>query len=273
MSSDRTGQARKNATGGRMSMAGLGLDRNSDLSLYQQVATHLRNLILDGRLPAGTRLLGSRQLAAELGCSRAIVLAAFDLLYSEGYLQSVPRGGVEVAAVARPSRPSEPALDEETGGGGLSDRWRSVLDTRYDFDLDSPFSPGTPDLSGFPFDIWSRLLRQSWVNPPPSACAAMAPLGWPPLRAATAEYLGAVRGLLCSPEEVAITPASAGALDLCCRMLLDPSDEVWVEEPGFIEARRSLKAAGAKLVPVPVARAGSASPKASAARPTPSWRS
>ena len=49
------------SVGQRMSMAGLGLDRNSDLSLYQQVATHLRNLILDGRLPAGARLLGSRR--------------------------------------------------------------------------------------------------------------------------------------------------------------------------------------------------------------------
>ncbi|WP_163317550.1 aminotransferase class I/II-fold pyridoxal phosphate-dependent enzyme, partial [Enterobacter hormaechei] len=74
----------------------------------------------------------------------------------------------------------------------------------------------------------------------------MSPLGWQPLREATAEFLGSVRGLLCRPEEVAITQASSGALDLCCRMLLDPGDEVWVEEPGFIEARWSLKAAGAR---------------------------
>ena len=35
-------------------------------------------------------------------------------------------------------------------------------------------------------------------------------------------------------------------------MILDPGDEVWVEEPGFVEARWALTAAGAKLVPVPV---------------------
>lgn len=236
----------------RMSMAGAGLDRNLELPLYQQVAGHLRNQILDGRLRAGTRLLGSRRLAAELGCSRAIVLTAFDLLYSEGYLQSVPRGGVEVAAVARPSGTSAPVSDADMADEGLSRRWRAVLDTPYEFDLASPFSPGAPDVSQFPFDVWSRLLRQTWANPQGTAAFNMSPLGWQPLREATAEYLGAVRGLLCQADEVAITTASSGALDLCCRMLLDPGDEVWVEEPGFIEARWSLKAAGAKLVPVPV---------------------
>lgn len=244
--------AKDGSTGRRMSMAGMHLDRQSDMPLYQQVAAHLRNQILDGRMPAGTRLLGSRKLSAELGCSRAIVLTAFDLLYAEGYLQSVPRGGVEVAAIARPSGASPAPPEAAASGAWFSERWQSLLATEYEFELGSPFSTGTPDIAEFPFDVWSRLLRQTWQNPLRSACIDMSPLGWQPLREATAEFLGSVRGLLCRPEEVAITQASSGALDLCCRMLLDPGDEVWVEEPGFIEARWSLKAAGAKLVPVPV---------------------
>lgn len=234
-------------------MAGMHLDRSADMPLYQQVAAHLRLRIVDGSLPAGTRLLGSREIAAELGCARAIVLAACDLLYAEGYLVSVPRGGVRVADIVRaPQAVPSAAAEDESPESWLSDRWRSLLGTQYDFETSSPFSTGTPDISGFPFEIWARLLRQSWHNPLRSACIDMSPLGWQPLREATAEFLGAVRGLLCRPEEVVITPASSGALDLCCRMLLDPGDEVWVEEPGFIEARWSLKAAGAKLVPVPV---------------------
>ncbi len=43
-----------------------------------------------------------------------------------------------------------------------------------------------------------------------------------------------------------------GRAGFCSRMILDPGDEVWVEEPGFVEARWALTAAGAKLVPVPV---------------------
>lgn len=240
----------------RFSVAGMHLDRAADMPLYQQVATQLRARILDGGLPAGARLMGSREIARELGCSRAIVLTALELLYAEGYLVSVPRGGVKVATLASPAATPVAPPRQGIEPARLSHRWRSVLDIAYAFDLSSPFSTGTPDVSDFPFDTWARLLRQSWRHAPRSACTDMSPLGWQPLREATAEFLGTVRGLLCRPEEVVITPASSGALDLCCRMLIDPGDEVWVEEPGFIEARWALQAAGARLVPVPVESKG-----------------
>ena len=242
--------------GRRLSMAGMPLDRGSDRPLHQQVAALLRARILDGSLAPGTRLPGSREMAAEWGCSRAIILAACELLYAEGCLVSVPRGGVRVADLRLGGTPGTSPAGAAVEAGGLSERWSSLLASDYVSEPGSPFSTGTPDFSDFPFEIWGRLLRQSWRNPPRSACLGLSPLGWQPLREATADYLGAVRGLFCRPEEVAITPGSAGALDLCCRMLLDPGDEVWVEEPGFFEARWSLTAAGARLVPVPVDEKG-----------------
>ena len=42
------------------------------------------------------------------------------------------------------------------------------------------------------------------------------------------------------------------ALDLAARVLLDPGDAVWIEEPGYPPTRAVLLAAGARLVPVPV---------------------
>ena len=72
------------------------------------------------------------------------------------------------------------------------------------------------------------------------------------MRREIANFLGSVRGLVCAPANVAVTSGTSGALDFCSRMILDQGDEVWVEEPGFVEARWTLTAAGAKLVPVPV---------------------
>ena len=42
------------------------------------------------------------------------------------------------------------------------------------------------------------------------------------------------------------------ALDLAARVLIDPGDPVWIEEPGYPPTRAVLLAAGARPVPVPV---------------------
>ena len=42
------------------------------------------------------------------------------------------------------------------------------------------------------------------------------------------------------------------ALDLCARLLLDPGDSAWIEEPGYAGARAALLGAGARVEPVPV---------------------
>jgi GntR family transcriptional regulator/MocR family aminotransferase len=242
----------------RVSIAGMHIDRASAVPIYLQIAAHLRNGILQGALPAGTQFLGSREIARELGCSRTVILTAWDLLYAEGYLESTPRGGVTVASVKQAQVNSAPAAFVSEAAstaieiGPVSDRWRSLLAFEYDTNWKSEFSPGAPDVSSFPFKEWARLLRQAWQNPRNSDCLDLPPEGHPVLRSEIANFLGSVRGLVCAPGNVAVTSGTSGALDFCSRMILDPGDEVWVEEPGFVEARWTLTAAGAKLIPVPV---------------------
>jgi GntR family transcriptional regulator/MocR family aminotransferase len=241
----------------RVSIAGMHIDRSSAVPLHLQIAAHLRDGILRGAFPAGARFLGSREIARELGCSRAAVLTAWELLYAEGYLVSTPRGGVTVASV-----PAVPAASMSEAPRGrqaavevtarTSQRWRAVMASSYDTNWASEFSPGAPEISSFPFKEWSRLLRQAWQNPTGSDCLDLPAEGHPALRREIANFLASVRGLVCRPEEVVVTSGTSGALDFLSRMLLDPGEEVWVEEPGFVEARWALTAAGAKLVPIPV---------------------
>jgi GntR family transcriptional regulator/MocR family aminotransferase len=247
----------RHSTNKRVSIAGMRIDRASAVPLHLQIAAHLRERILRGAFPAGTRFLGSREIARELGCSRTAVLTAWELLYAEGYLESTPRGGVTVASLtAAQAHADVDGPGEPTRGRGvtarISRRWASVMASHYDTNWASEFSPGAPELSSFPFKEWSRLLRQSWQNPRSADCLDLPPQGHPALRGEIANFLGSVRGLVCRPEEVVVTSGTSGALDFLSRMLLDPGEEVWVEEPGFVEARWALTAAGAKLVPIPV---------------------
>ena len=94
----------------RVSIAGMHIDRASAVPIYLQIAAHLRNGILQGALLAGTQFLGSREIARELGCSRTVILTAWDLLYAEGYLESTPRGGVTVASVKQAQVNPAPAM-------------------------------------------------------------------------------------------------------------------------------------------------------------------
>nr|WP_052568843.1 PLP-dependent aminotransferase family protein [Ktedonobacter racemifer] len=71
-----------------------------------------------------------------------------------------------------------------------------------------------------------------------------------------ATHIGITRGVHCSPEQIILTAGAQGALDLVARVLLDPGDLAWVEDPGYEGARGALLVAGAKLVPVPVDREG-----------------
>jgi GntR family transcriptional regulator/MocR family aminotransferase len=78
------------------------------------------------------------------------------------------------------------------------------------------------------------------------------PAGYLPLRHAIAAHLATARGVRCTAEQVIIVTGSQQALDLCARLLLDPGDRAWIEDPGYLGARAALVAAGAELVPVPV---------------------
>jgi len=64
-------------------------------SLHQQ----LRAAILEGRLQPGLRLPPTRSLAVAHGVSRNTVMAAYDLLLSEGYLAARQGAGTYVADV------------------------------------------------------------------------------------------------------------------------------------------------------------------------------
>lgn len=235
----------------RTSLAGLHLQRHSGVPLHQQVASHVRQLIVQGDVSPGSPLAGTRVVANELGCSRTVVLEAFELLNAEGYLESTPRGSVRVAVDLPRSASRVSARQRESSPQG-SLRWKELTQDDYRMEPQSIFSPGAPDIDDFPFDQFSRLARRVWRRPDISLCLEGSPFGYRPLREQVASYLRTVRGLICTADEVVITSGSSSALDLCGRLLIEAGDEVLVEEPGFVEARWALRAAGARLVPVRV---------------------
>ena len=60
----------------------------------------------------------------------------------------------------------------------------------------------------------------------------------------------------CNADQIVITNGAQSAFDLLARILLDPGDTVWMEEPGYYGAGAAFLSAGAKLVPSPSSDSG-----------------
>lgn len=228
------------------------LDRASPTPLQRQIYAGLREAILAGQLPAGTRLPSTRRLAETLEIGRNTVLAAFEHLADDGFVTPRSGSGTVVAAVAVTPAPSSPPSRP------LSRRVAMLMtaETPRGRGWGETLAPGTPDFEHFPFTAWSRLLARRWRRPGRELLVPEDAAGHRPLRAAIAEWLGRTRAVRCSPDQVMIVSGSQQALDLTVRVLLDPGDLAMVEDPGYDGMKGVLRAAGAEVAAVPVDRHG-----------------
>jgi GntR family transcriptional regulator / MocR family aminotransferase len=242
----------------------LQLDAKSATALHRQLYEGIRSAILAGQIIANTRLPSSRTIAHELGISRNTVLNAFEQLLAEGYLEGQPGSGTYVSHVLPDDLlrvPSSPAAQPPAPANRRLSRRGSLLaatpvSVARDQGLPRAFRPGLPAFDTFPFDVWTRLVARHWKQPPPELLSYGEPAGYWPLREAIAAYLHAARGVQCTTDQVIVVAGSQQGLDLAARVLLDPGDHVWIEDPGYVGARGALCSAGAQLVPVPIDQEG-----------------
>lgn len=245
----------------KYSLISISLDRKHKDSLQEQIFVQVQQAILTGRLAPGTRLPATRPLASELGVSRNTILGAFDRLVSEGYLEGRRGSGMQVSVVLpehllnirnrdkmAPTNPHAVGKLSRLSGQLSNPHYRS----RHTPSGLRAFRPGLPDLEHFPFKIWSRTLARFWRHPPHDLLLTGDLGGYRPLRASIAAYLNNVRGINCRTEQVFITSGAQQALDLIARVIIDPGDDVWVENPGYAGLRSTFTAAEAVINPISV---------------------
>jgi GntR family transcriptional regulator / MocR family aminotransferase len=239
--------------------ATIALDRSSPTALYRQVYDQLRDAILSGHLPPGTRLPSTRELAGDLDLARNTVLNAFEQLYAESYLERRVGDGTYVSVQIPDDllrvKSTPPARERSTGQpvskSGELVNFLSTTPGNYN-GPPRPFRTGTPALDAFPYKLWGKLLSRRWSNSAREILPYSDSVGYFPLRQAIASYVATTRGVQCIPEQLIITSGSQHALELVTRTLLEPNEGAWIEDPGFLGARAALTAAGARLIPVPV---------------------
>ncbi|WP_328999220.1 PLP-dependent aminotransferase family protein [Kribbella sp. NBC_00709] len=224
----------------------LGIDLHLDVGagaggVGRSIESALREAVISGRLPAGTRLPGTRSLADDLGLARGTVVEAYAQLTAEGWLVTATGAGTWVAETQRPPARSAPGATATTGAV------RRIIDLR----------PGRPDLSLFPGAAWAAGVKRSLAAATHSTLDYGDPAGLPVLREAVATYVSRTRGLQAEPGAVVITSGFSHGLAMVSRALHRMGVRtIATEDPGLIHHRRLIHGAGLETLPLTVGPQG-----------------
>ncbi len=244
------------------------LVHRSETPLFQQIYKNIRQAILSRRLKVGSHMPPTRYLAKELKVSRSTLINAFELLISEGYLVGKQGAGTFVAneipddlLLLRRSSLDISSYDKHARN--ISQRGRNLTEVKLVFSEWSvrpkALGLGLTETEQFPIHIWKRIIakllrKSSWKFT--EYMNHFDIQGYSPLREAISKYLGASRGVICSPEQIIIVTGSQQGLNLAAQVLLDKGDKAWLEDPCYPGYLGVMTAAEAKIVPVPLDEEG-----------------
>ena len=237
------------------------LSVNKDLStpVYHQVANGIISLIQDGTIRPGTFLPPSRAMAEMLLLHRKTIVAAYEELTAQDWVETIPRKGIMVARNLPELKPRSfkattqvSPYKEKTAVfyqqikaikrvGNKNKAYRFVI------------NDGFPDSRIAPVDTLFRQYRYLLQRPSSDRQVMYGdPGGTLNLRIALTSFLSATRGLNIDASNLLITRGAQMAIYIAARMLVKPGSSVIVGEPNYGTANSIFEQCGAKLLKVPV---------------------
>ncbi|VAV87987.1 Transcriptional regulator, GntR family domain / Aspartate aminotransferase [hydrothermal vent metagenome] len=241
----------------------ISIDRDSPLSLQEQIRRKVIDDIALGVLTAGTRMPSSRQLSGDLGVSRNTIIMAYDRLVSDGHLISKNRRGL---FVRQGTFGRDLGAIQVTGSRQNVNQsvWRERLAPtvlpRLSFALPPdwdqypyPLVDGPFDRSLFPVAEWREASRRAlsvqdinaWTR---NAGGADDPMLVDELR----RKILPLNGISAQPDEMLLTTGVQQALSLVCDLLVHEGMTVVLENPCHPELRMLLQKKSVRIITLAV---------------------
>jgi GntR family transcriptional regulator/MocR family aminotransferase len=236
------------------------LDRQSDIPLYRQIESYLRQSILSGSLSSDTRLPACRQLAHDLGVNRMTVENAYSELEADGLVFSRIGSGTYVLP------PNPLPIVQQNSPDALWPLWQQSVQDRNILSKTGiademlkaaghshpiSFASGISDTRQFPIDEFRKILQGVMRRDGIAALDYGERKGYAPLREGIVHIL-ASQGLQAHPENILITAGSQQAIFLALQVLLKPGDIILVENPTYSVAIDLFRVLGFQIVGIPM---------------------
>ncbi|MBI3367854.1 MAG: PLP-dependent aminotransferase family protein [Burkholderiales bacterium] len=225
--------------------------------VYRTVIEGLR----DGTLRPGMRLPSARRLAADCAVSRGAVDEAFEQLKCEGLIERRVGDGSYIVDVIPPgviaAPPKRTVRPASASARRVIERFAPHLGLWARQDVPGePFKlpvlhPRLGPTHDFPLDLWRRLMNRAFTEPYRSHLEYGPSAGLPQMREAIARHLAFTRGVRCAPRQVLVLNSVMQAIELIARVLIEPGDKVWVEDPGHASLPVLFEVLHAQVVSVP----------------------
>lgn len=234
----------------------INLDKNASVPVYIQITNAIIQNIQAGILQTNTQLPGTRQLAGLLAVHRKTVIAAYDELLSQNWVETFPQKGTFIATKLPTIRPT--ALTERT----LKEEWSTKLKERLNNNssiyLPQPiqhklaFNDGLPDVRLAPREEWARLQAHYIRYADPMSVGYTAPQGDIRFRTLFAKYLNETRGIQATASHIITTRGSQMGIYLAGITILQKGDTAIIGELSYRAANLTFAQLGAELVTIPV---------------------
>lgn len=193
------------------------LDKNKKKEhLYLEVFHYYRELIMEKKLPPGSRMPSLRKCSQELKLSRTTIENAYLQLAAEGYIISKAQSGYYVTDIADRQHTSVRKTEKH-----------AQTPCRFDF-----ASSGV-DRESFRFDLWRRYIKSA-LRQDERLLSYGEPQGEADLRDTLADYVRERRNVLCNGEDIVIGAGIQSLLHILCP-LLGQRRTVSFPNPSFVQ--------------------------------------
>jgi len=231
------------------------IGRGGEISLTQQLVDRFADAIEAGLLEPGEKLPPTRHLAEQVSVNHLTAARVYRRLAELGYVTaSVGRGtfvrtlspavaadqGDDWQLYALPQR--EPSYSEQV----MADAFNLPLEE----DMIS-LSTGWPSPDHYPVADLARIAGEVFEEEGGGAISYLSAEGLFALREQLA-LRGERFGFASGPEEIIVTSGAKQAINLATQAILEPGDVAVVESPTFVGVLESVRAAGARMLGVPV---------------------
>ncbi|HAF97741.1 PLP-dependent aminotransferase family protein [Paenibacillus sp. FSL K6-1566] len=233
------------------------LNKSAGIPLHQQIYDRIKEKIMNGEWPVGTRIPPQRELAERFGVNRSTVVYALGELAADGLIEAMTGRGTVVANNTWNLLSSAPSPDwnRYVSSGFYQPNIRMIQAINKAEADPGIVRLGTGELSSELLPAGEMLDKLNRSHAAAFSLGYSEPKGSLALREAVSRYLRS-KAIIASPASILIVSGGLQALQLISLGLLHRGSTIFVENPSYLNSIHVFQSAGVHMHGLPMDEEG-----------------